>query len=192
MKKTVKVLLALTLVLVMVFAVACNSGTGDSTDDDNNGGNGTTPPTPPDGGNGNPPTPPDGNGGNGGNGGNNGGGTVFVASAIGMVETPASNSAQYVISYAQSANIAAGTTIKLVDASGNTMVEVTTVKACQSVIISSAALQNGATYTLYAGTGQLAQGTIFSTITSAGTSQGGPGGGGQGGQPGGPGGRGGR
>lgn len=189
MKKTVKVLLALTLVLVMVFAVACNSGTGDSTDDDNNGGNGTTPPTPPDGGNGNPPTPPDGNGGNGGN---NGGGTVFVASAIGMVETPASNSAQYVISYAQSANIAAGTTIKLVDASGNTMVEVTTVKACQSVIISSAALQNGATYTLYAGTGQLAQGTIFSTITSAGTSQGGPGGGGQGGQPGGPGGRGGR
>ena len=177
MKKTVKVLLALTLVLVMVFAVACNSGTGDSTDDDNNGGNGTTPPTPPDGGNGNPPTPPDGNGGNGGNGGNNGGGTVFVASAIGMVETPASNSAQYVISYAQSANIAAGSTIKLVDASGNTMVEVTTVKACQSVIISSAAL---------------AQVTIFSTITSAGTSQGGPGGGGQGGQPGGPGGRGGR
>lgn len=190
MKKTVKVLLALTLVLVMVFAVACNSGTGDSTD--NNGGNGTTPPTPPDGGNGNPPTPPDGNGGNGGNGGNNGGGTVFVASAIGMVETPASNSAQYVISYAQSANIAAGTTIKLVDASGNTMVEVTTVKVCQSVIISSAALQNGATYTLYAGTGQLAQVTISSTITSAGTSQGGPGGGGQGGQPGGPGGRGGR
>ena len=120
------------------------------------------------------------------------GGTVFVASAIGMVETPASNSAQYVISYAQSANIAAGTTIKLVDASGNTMVEVTTVKACQSVIISSAALQNGATYTLYAGTGQLAQVTIPSTITSAGTSQGGPGGGGQGGQPGGPGGRGGR
>lgn len=174
MKKTVKVLLALTLVLVMVFAVACNSGTGDSTDD--NGGNGTTPPTPPDGG----------------NGGNNGGGTVFVASAIGMVETPASNSAQYVISYAQSANIAAGTTIKLVDASGNTMVEVTTVKACQSVIISSAALQNGETYTLYAGTGQLAQVTISSTITSAGTSQGGTGGGGQGGQPGGPGGRGGR
>lgn len=174
MKKTVKVLLALTLVLVMVFAVACTNGSGNDTD--NNGGNGTTPPTPPDGG----------------NGGNNGGGTVFVASAIGMVETPASNSAQYVISYAQSANIAAGTTIKLVDASGNTMVEVTTVKACQSVIISSAALQNGATYTLYAGTGQLAQVTISSTITSAGTSQGGPGGGGQGGQPGGPGGRGGR
>ena len=110
------------------------------------------------------------------------GGTVFVASAIGMVETPASNSAQYVISYAQSANIAAGTTIKLVDASGSTVVEVTTVKVCQSVIISSAALQNGATYTLYAGTGQLAQVTISSTITSAGTSQGGPGGGGQGGQ----------
>lgn len=176
MKKTVKVLLALTLVLVMVFAVACNSGTGDSTDDGNDSDNGTNVPTPPDGG----------------NGGNNGGGTVFVASAIGMVETPASNSAQYVISYAQSANIAAGTTIKLVDASGNTMVEVTTVKACQSVIISSAALQNGATYKLYAGTGQLAQVTIFSTITSAGTSQGGPGGGGQGGQPGGPGGWGGR
>lgn len=120
------------------------------------------------------------------------GGTVFVTSAIGMVETPASNSAQYVISYAQSANIAAGTTIKLVDASGSTVVEVTTVKVCKSVIISSAALQNGATYTLYAGTGQLAQVTISSTITSAGTSQGGPGGGGQGGQPGGPGGRGGR
>ena len=120
------------------------------------------------------------------------GGTVFVASAIGMVETPASNSAQYVISYAQSANIAEGTTIKLVDASGSTVVEVTTVKVCQSVIISSAALQNGASYTLYAGTSQLAQVTISSTITSAGTSQGGPGGGGQGGQPGGPGGWGGR
>ena len=120
------------------------------------------------------------------------GGTVFVASAIGMVETPASNSAQYVISYAQSANIAAGTTIKLMDASGRTVVEVTTVKVCQSVIISRAALQNGASYTLYAGTGQLAQVTISSTITSAGTSQGGSGGGGQGGQPGGPGGWGGR
>ena len=166
MKKTVKVLLALTLVLVMVLAVACNSGTGDSTDDGNDSDNGTNVPTPT----------------NGGNGGNNGGGTVFVASAMGMAETPASNSAQYVISYAQSANIAAGTTIKLVDASGSPVVEVTTVKVCQSVIISSAALQNGATYTLYAGTGQLAQVTISSTITSAGTSQGGPGGGGPGGR----------
>lgn len=179
MKKTLMALLALTLVFVMVFAVACNSGTGDSTDDGNDSDNGTNVPTPPDGGNGNPPTPPDGNGGNGGN---NGGGTATVPSPVtdGAESTVAAGAIDLSAASADT------------DASGSTVVEVTTVKVCQSVIISSAALQNGATYTLYAGTGQLAQVTISSTITSAGTSQGGPGGGGQGGQPGGPGGWGGR
>ena len=116
------------------------------------------------------------------------GGTLFVVSANGMVETPASNSTQYVINYAQSATIAANTVIKLVDADGNVIVERTVPKTCQSVIISSAQIVNGGTYTLYVGSTTTSI-TVSSIVTSAGTAssgggfnpgggQGGPGGGG--------------
>ena len=120
------------------------------------------------------------------------GGTLFVVSSAGMVETPASNSSQCVISYAQNTQIAANTEIKLVDASGNTIVSAKTAKTCQSVIVSSGEIASGSTYTLYVGD-VATQITITSTITFAGTASqgGGPGGGGfgPGGNGGGPGGR---
>ena len=106
------------------------------------------------------------------------GGTLFVVSSNGMVETPATNSLQCVISYAQSSTIAAGTEIKLVDSDGNTVVSATTAKTSQSVIVSSGNITVGNTYTLYVGTATT-QITVTGIVTTAGiASQGGHGGGG--------------
>lgn len=98
------------------------------------------------------------------------GGTVFACSAIGMVETPATNSTQYVLSYAQSSNISAGTVLTITDSSDNVLYTVTTVKSCQSLIISLADFESGSTYYVYGGSTKLASFTISSIITSVGSS----------------------
>ena len=43
------------------------------------------------------------------------GGYVFAAGSLGMVETPASNSSQYCVSFARNTSISAGTTLYLCD-----------------------------------------------------------------------------
>ncbi|MCH5156461.1 MAG: carbohydrate-binding domain-containing protein [Clostridiales bacterium] len=118
------------------------------------------------------------------------GGTVFVTSTLGMVETPSSNSTQYVVSYAHQSTITAGSTVSLRDKSGNTLVSVQVLKNCQSVIISTPEITKGATYYIYGGQTQMTSFTVSSIITTVGSSgstfPGGPGG------PGGPGSRPGR
>ena len=115
------------------------------------------------------------------------GGTVFVTSTLGMVETPSTNSEQYVVSYAHQSTIAAGSTVTLSDGDGNPLVSVTVKKKCQSIILSSPDLKKGKTYSIYGGNTKMTSFTISSVITTIG-SQGGsfPGGGFN---PGGPGGR---
>ncbi len=108
------------------------------------------------------------------------GGTLYAAGSLGMVETPSSNSSQYVLSYAQSSAIAAGTTITITDADGNALFETTTEKSCQSVIISLAAFVSGGSYTITLGDGTTATFTVSSVITSVGATASG----GMGGQPG--------
>jgi len=111
------------------------------------------------------------------------GGTVFVASTLEMVETPSTNSTQYVVSYANSSSFSAGTVISVKDSSGNTVMSVTLKKACQSIILSSPDLTKSATYTIYANSTQAATFTVSSIITTIGSSYSdGPGQGGQGGQ----------
>ena len=123
------------------------------------------------------------------------GGTLVATSTLGMVETPSTNSIQYVVSYANSTTFAAGTELSIVDSDGNVVVSTTLQKACQSVIISSGSFVNGGTYKVMSGDTQLAEFTISGIITTVGSSgNGGPGGdgfgpGGQGGQGGRPGGR---
>lgn len=107
------------------------------------------------------------------------GGYVFASSSLGMVETPSQNSTQYVLSYAQSSTIAAGTYLTVKDADGNEICSVEVKKACQSVIISIPDFENGATYTLNGGSTQLASFTISSIITSVGSSASSGGGGGR-------------
>lgn len=119
------------------------------------------------------------------------GGTLFASSSLGMVETPSTNSAQYVVSYAQQSAVAAGTVLTITDEQGSVLYTVTVVKACQSIIFSLPTLEKGKTYSVCGNGTSLATFTVNSTITTIGsTGQGGFGGGRPGGGPGGrPGGR---
>ncbi|MGN1040369.1 MAG: carbohydrate-binding domain-containing protein, partial [Candidatus Fimimonas sp.] len=98
------------------------------------------------------------------------GGTLFATSTLGMVETPSSNSQQFVVSFAQSTQIAAGTNLFVTDESENVLLEVVALKTCQSVIFSFSQLESGKTYNIYGGDTKLATFTVQSTITTVGTS----------------------
>ena len=117
------------------------------------------------------------------------GGKLFASSALGMVETPARNSTQYVVSYAHQSKISAGSVVSLRDSAGNVLIEVTVLKTCQSVIMSCPELTKGSTYYVYGGDKQMTSFKITSIITTIGSSgnsfPGGPGGpgGGPGGRP---------
>ncbi|MCH5159998.1 MAG: carbohydrate-binding domain-containing protein [Clostridiales bacterium] len=121
------------------------------------------------------------------------GGYVFATSTLGMVETPSTNSTQYVVSYAYQSTITAGSVISLLDSKGNTIFSVDILKNCQSIIFSTPDLVKGNKYSLYGGSTQLTSftvSTIITTIGSAGNNF--PGGMGPGGGSGGFGGPGGR
>lgn len=116
------------------------------------------------------------------------GGTLFACSSLGMVETPATNSEQYVVSYAQQSAVTVGTVLTVVDSDGKVLYSVTTAKACQSIIISLSSLAQGGTYSICANGNTLATFTVSSKITTIGSGQGmggGRPGGGWGGRPGG-------
>ena len=115
------------------------------------------------------------------------GGSVFITSTLGMVETPSSNSTQFVVSYAHQSKISAGSTVTLCDGEGNSLVSVTVKKSCQSVIISSPDLEKGKTYSIYGGSTKMTDFTVNSIITTIGSSGGSFPGGGFPGGPGGPG-----
>lgn len=98
------------------------------------------------------------------------GGTLVAVGSMGMVETPATNSEQYVVSYATSSTISAGSTLELRDSDGNVLISFTTAKSCQSVIMSCSGITNGGTYTIWNNSVQLTSFTVSSKITSVGTS----------------------
>ena len=87
------------------------------------------------------------------------GGELIATGALGMVETPASNSSQYSINYTSSTTLASNTNIKLVDDNNDVVIEYNTIKTSQSVIISSSKLAKNKTYKLYI------NGTLKETIT---------------------------
>ena len=99
------------------------------------------------------------------------GGELIATGALGMVETPASNSKNYSINYTSSTTLSSNTYIKLVDEDNNTVIDYTTIKTGQSVIISSSKLAKGKTYKLYIDNTLKETITISSTITTAGASQ---------------------
>ncbi len=124
------------------------------------------------------------------------GGYLFAVGPLGMVETPANNSKQNVLSYAQNQAIGAGTVLSLTDENGTSIFSVTVEKNCQSVIVSCPELATGKNFKLYGGDTQLCAFTVSAVITSIGSqgNMGNPGGappGGFGGGFGGPGGPGG-
>ncbi len=112
------------------------------------------------------------------------GGYLFAVGPLGMVETPAQNSTQCVVSFAYSRSIAAGTNLSLTDGDGNAIMTFKTPKSCRSVILSCPELAQGKTYRIYGGDSNLCEFTVGGIITTVG-SAGGPGGMGPGGGPGG-------
>lgn len=114
------------------------------------------------------------------------GGTLIALGAVGMVETPGSNSAQNYVSLTCSSTQSAGTNITVTDADAQTLVNVTPPKTYQSVIISCPSFTQGSTYTVTVGST-----TYSATLSSIGTALGSnaQGGGAQGMMPGSPGGR---
>ena len=98
------------------------------------------------------------------------GGELIATSALGMVETPASNSRQCSINYTSSTTLSSNTYIKLVDENDEVVMEYTTIKTSQSIIISSSKLVKGKTYKLYLNNTLKETITINNTITTAGAS----------------------
>ncbi len=98
------------------------------------------------------------------------GGTLIATGALGMVETPASNSSEYSISYASSSTLNANTNIKLLDENNEVVVEYTTLKTSQSIIISSSKLELNKKYKLYINNTLTETITINNKITTIGNS----------------------
>ena len=109
------------------------------------------------------------------------GGTVVIAGSTGMAQSFSESSTQASLLYNLTSSCAAGTEIKLTDASGKTIVSFTPDKAYQSVVISSPELVQGSTYNLTCGS-QTVEIPLTAMVTSNG--QMGMGGSGQGGGPG--------
>ncbi len=97
------------------------------------------------------------------------GGYLFAVGPLGMVETPANNSKQNVLSYAQNQAISANTVLSLTDEAGTAIFSVTIEKNCQSVIVSCPELVTGESFKLYGGDTQLCAFTVSSVITSVGS-----------------------
>lgn len=98
------------------------------------------------------------------------GGSIIAAGSIGMVQTISDSSSQYCISVGFSSAQKAGTTIVIKDESGNEIVSVTPEKDFQSLVVSVPELENGASYSIYAGGSQVYSCTLSDIVTSVGTS----------------------
>ena len=97
------------------------------------------------------------------------GGTLAAVGSSGMVETPGSNSAQCVISYATNSTVSTGSKIELKDQDGEVLISFTTSKSFQSAILSCEGIEKGETYYLFINDTQVKSFLISSTITSVGT-----------------------
>ena len=111
------------------------------------------------------------------------GGTVIVTEIQSMTENFGSASTQGVVQVRVS-NQAAGTTVSIADSKGNVLASYTPLKEYNSVIISTAGMVQGETYTVTAGT-TTQEVTLSQLISGTGNGMGGPGGGAWGGQGGG-------
>lgn len=111
------------------------------------------------------------------------GGTFIVTEIQSMTESFGSDSTQGVVQVSVS-NQAAGTTVSIADSKGNVLASYTPSKEYNSVIISTAGMVQGETYTVTAGT-KTKEVTLSQLVSGTGNGMGGPGGGAWGGQGGG-------
>lgn len=95
------------------------------------------------------------------------GGTLIAAGSSGMAQGMGSNSTQCSMLVNLSETIAAGSVISLKDSSGNVLISWTSPKQFSSVVISTAELAQGSTYTLVTGDTQT-EVTLSSVVTTSG------------------------
>ncbi|MBC8530890.1 carbohydrate-binding domain-containing protein [Gehongia tenuis] len=107
------------------------------------------------------------------------GGILIAAGSAGMVQAPGADSAQPVLMVTYTENQAAGTPIRLTCGSEE-IASFTPEKVYRSVIISAPEMEDGGTYTLYAGDRELTSLTLSGAVTSI-SSDGSAAGGGMGG-----------
>jgi uncharacterized membrane protein len=98
------------------------------------------------------------------------GGIVIAAGSAGMAQGFDQTSSQCSLSYTFTSSQAAGTTITLKDASGNTIASYTPEKTFQNVIISAPGLTANQSYSLYLGNSLVDSITLTGTVTSIGSS----------------------
>ena len=79
------------------------------------------------------------------------GGFLVAVGSAGMAQAPSASSTQYSVMQNFASPLAAGTLLHIVAANGEEVLTFAPTKAYQSVMFSSPALQNGETYTVYAG-----------------------------------------
>lgn len=113
------------------------------------------------------------------------GGTLVAAGSSGMAQAPGSSSSQASLMVSFSSTQQAGTTLRLTDTSGKTVVEYTAAKAVQNIVISAPELKDGESYTLYSGEDELCTVTLSGSVTSVSDSGQSVNTGGMGGMPGG-------
>ena len=104
------------------------------------------------------------------------GGTITGVGTSDMAQLFSDSSTQYSLLYGFDSTQSAGTKITLKDSSGNEAASITSAKTFGAVLISSSKLTEGGTYTLYAGDTKVADITLDSVNTTAGTISGGMGG----------------
>jgi len=102
------------------------------------------------------------------------GGTIIVTEIQSMTEIFGSDSTQGVVQVSVS-NQAAGTTVSIADSKGNVLASYTPSKEYNSVIISTAGMVQGETYTVTAGT-ETKEVTLSRLVSSSNGMNGGPGG----------------
>lgn len=100
------------------------------------------------------------------------GGTIAAAGSAGMAMAPDTTSSIYSVLINFDSALAVGTTVRIADESGKTVIAFTPDKRFQSLAVSCAALKNGQTYTVYTGgtvSGANAQGLSLGGTASGGT-----------------------
>ncbi len=109
------------------------------------------------------------------------GGTLVAVGSIGMVQTPGSDSAVNTLSIGLSTTYDAGTSVQIIDESGNVILDYVSEKTFQSIVFSSEEIELGGSYTVTVNGETVETATVADTVTSVGTSGSMGGGHGQGG-----------
>lgn len=78
-------------------------------------------------------------------------GTLAAAGSAGMAVTPGTSSTQSGVQLTFGSTLPAGTTVQLADADGTLVATFVTSKSAASLVLSSAAIEDGKEYTVYTG-----------------------------------------